>query len=95
VPGPATFQDQLDLLRIRIGIADDLDDTTIHSFRELMGDYAAVLPGHFYWRAFEELDAHGHLDPVSHKEFGGNACGRLSADGRWFLRNADGEPTLD
>jgi hypothetical protein len=75
----------------RIGLADDLNASTIHSFRELMSDYADELPDHFYWRAFEELEAQGHLHPASHKEFGGGACGRLSADGRLYLR-ASGDP---
>jgi hypothetical protein len=34
----------------------------------------------------DELEAQGHLHPASHKEFGGDACGRLSADGRLYLR---------
>jgi hypothetical protein len=84
------FDEMVDLLRVRLGMADDLDDSKIHSFRDLMSHEAdaGLIPDHFYWRAFEELEAEGHLDPASHKEFGGNACGRLSAEGRWYLRSA-------
>ncbi len=85
----ADFDEMVDLLRVRIGLADDLNASTIHSFRELMADYADELPERFYWRAFVELEAQGHLDPTSHREFGGVACGRLSADGRLYLRESD------
>ena len=81
-----TFDESVDLLRERIGLADDLDDAAIHSFKELMSDQADVLPEHFYWRAFEELEVWGHLANGSHKASGGDACGRLSADGRAYLR---------
>jgi hypothetical protein len=77
----------VDLLRVRIGIADDLDAIKLHSFKELMSDHADVLGEQWYTRAFEELDALGHLDPASGKEMGFDAHGRLSAEGRFYLRS--------
>jgi hypothetical protein len=82
-----TFDGSVDLLRERIGLADDLDDATIHSFKELMADQADVLPDHFYGRAFEELQVWGHLANASHVANGRDARGRLSADGRAYLRS--------
>jgi hypothetical protein len=62
----------------------------------LMADHAEVIGGQWYWHAFKELEAEGHLDPASHKEIGGDACGRLSADGRMYLRSSadDSSETL-
>ncbi len=85
---PPEFGELLDLLRVRLGLADALNSTEIHSFEELMRDQAERIPDQWYWEAFEELEAQGHLDPAAHKEMGGNACGRLSADGRLYLRSA-------
>jgi hypothetical protein len=82
------FDELVDLLRVRIGLADDLNAEEIHSFKVLMDDLPHVTADHFYWQAFEELRALGHLDPVSHKEFEVDACGRLSADGRLALRSS-------
>ena len=76
----------VDLLRIRLRDADALHDSEIHSFKTLMADQADVLPDQWYWEAFEELEAQGHLDSASSKVAGGDACGRLSADGRLYLR---------
>jgi hypothetical protein len=81
-----SFDELVDLLRVRIGLADDLNDSELHSFKKLMDDHAHALADHFYWRAFEELDAQGHLDPASIKAMGGDAHARLSADGRLYLR---------
>ncbi len=86
--GPPGFDDLVNLLRIRLGDADVLNSSEIHSFEELMRDQAERIPDQWYWEAFEALEAQGHLDPASHKEMGGNACGRLSADGRAYLRSA-------
>ena len=81
-----SFDELVELLRVRIGLADDLNDSELHSFKKLMEDHADVLADHFYWRAFEELAAQGHLDPASTKAMGGDAHARLSADGRLYLR---------
>ena len=69
----------LDLLRVRLGDADAVGAARIHSFKELMADHAGLIGELWYWHAFEELEAQGHLDPASHKENGGDARGRLSA----------------
>jgi hypothetical protein len=81
-----SFDGWVDLLRVRLNDADHLKDGEIHSFRELMRDHANELPDHFYWEALEELHALGHLHPDSHPASGGDAFGRLSADGRAYLR---------
>ena len=86
---PLSFDDLVDLLRVRLGDADALEASAVHSFKELMSDQAETLPDQWYWNAFEELEAQGHLDPASHKVFGLDARGRLSAEGRWYLRSED------
>jgi hypothetical protein len=83
---PPDFDELVDLLRVRIRDADALNSSAIHSFKELMSDQAEHIPDNWYWEAWDELDAQGHLDPASHKAMGGDACGRLSADGRLYLR---------
>jgi hypothetical protein len=80
--------EMVDLLRIRLRDADALDASGLHSFKELMRDQADVLPDHWYWDVFDELEAQGHLNRASRKLNGGDACGRLSADGRLYLRSA-------
>ena len=84
-----TFDELLELLRVRLSLWDRLDDSGIHSFKALMEDHADVIADGWYWQAFEELEAQGHLDPASHKVSGGDACGRLSAGGRFYLRTLD------
>jgi hypothetical protein len=84
------FDQFVDLLRGRIGAADAVKGShELHSFRALMADYADVTPEHWYWEAFEELDAQGHLSPTSRVGKGGDAKGRLSADGRLYLDEVD------
>jgi hypothetical protein len=81
------FDQFVDVLRERIGAADAIKGShELHSFRELMADYADVTPRQWYWEAFEELDAEGHLSPTSRVANGGDANGRLSAEGRLYLR---------
>ncbi len=81
----------LDLLRIRLRDADALNVSQLHSFRELMRDEAEsdLIADGWHWEAFEELELLGHLDPASHRALGGDAYGRLSADGREHLRTID------
>jgi hypothetical protein len=84
------FDQFVDLLRVRIGAADAVKGSHgLHSFRELMADYADVTSEHWYWQAFDELDAQGHLSPTSRVTKGGDAKGRLSADGRLYLDEVD------
>jgi hypothetical protein len=78
-----SFDELLDLLRVRLRDADALDREHLHSLKELMSDHTDVIADGWYWEAFEELDAQGHLDPASVKANGGDAHARLSADGRW------------
>jgi hypothetical protein len=73
-------------LRLRLRDADALNPSELHSFKELMQDLAHVIPDTWYWDAFEELDALGHLNPASSKANLGDAVGRLSAEGRYYLR---------
>ena len=81
------FDQFVNLLRERIGAADAMKDHELHSFRELMSEYADVTPSKWYKRAFKELDADGHLSPTSRVAKGSDAKGRLSADGRLYLRD--------
>lgn len=80
------FDQFVNLLRGRIGAADAIEGNhELHSFRELMADYADVTPDKWYWDAFKELDAQGHLSPTSRVAKGGDANARLSDDGRLYL----------
>jgi hypothetical protein len=80
---PPSFDELLDQLRVRLGIADDVNATESHSFKELMKDKRDVISDQWYHRAFDELQAQGHLDPgASRKAMAFEAWGRLSADGR-------------
>lgn len=83
---PPDFDDLVDLLRVRLGDADAISPGELHSFKTLMADQADVIPDHWYHDMFEELEAQGHLDPASGK-VSGDAVGRLSADGRLYLRS--------
>jgi len=86
-----SFNELLDLLRIRLRDADALNVSQLHIFRELMRDEAEsdLIADGWHWEAFEELELLGHLDPASHRALGGDAYGRLSADGREHLRTID------
>lgn len=86
-----SFNELLDLLRIRLRDADALNVSQLHSFRELMRHEAEsdLIADGWHWEAFEELELLGHLDPASHRALGGDAYGRLSADGREHLRTID------
>jgi hypothetical protein len=86
-----SFNELLDLLRVRLRDADALNVSQLHSFRELMRDEAEsdLIADGWHWEAFEELELLGHLDPASHRALGGDAYGRLSADGREHLRTID------
>lgn len=85
------FDELLDLLRIRLRDTDALNVTRLHSFKELMRHEAEsnLIADGWYWEAYEELELLGHLDPASHRAIGGNAYGRLSADGREYLGTID------
>lgn len=81
------FEEWVDVLRLRLFAADALKESgELHSFRELMSDYAEATPHQWYWEGEEELSVFGHLHPASTVLNGGDACGRLSADGRAHVR---------
>jgi hypothetical protein len=86
-----SFNELLDLLRIRLRDADALNVSQLHSFRELMRDEAEsdLIADGWHWEAFEELELLGHLDPASHRALGGDAYGRLAAEGREHVRTID------
>jgi hypothetical protein len=85
-----SFEESVDLLRERLGAADAANPSEIHSFKELMDNDPSVgaIPDVWYWEAFDELEAQGHLDPrASMRLNGGDAAARLSADGRLYVRS--------
>jgi hypothetical protein len=85
-----SFDELVDLLRERLGLADDLNASESHSFKTLMKYEAdnGLVADHFYHRAFDELEAQRHLDPgASGKASAFEAYGRLSADGRLYLKS--------
>jgi hypothetical protein len=86
---PPSFDDFVVNLRDRLGTADAINASELHSFKTLMSD-AEVIPEQWYQEAFDELEAQGHLDPASSKVMG-DAVGRLSADGRLYLRSEAAE----
>ncbi len=67
-----TFDELVDLLRERLGMADALNLSEFHSFKKLMAHEAEanLIADNWYWQAFEELEANGHLNPASHKSDG-------------------------
>jgi hypothetical protein len=79
------FDDFVTDLRDRLGTADAINSSELHSFKALMSD-VGVIPEQWYQEAFDELEAQGHLDPASGKVMG-DAVGRLSADGHLYLRS--------
>ncbi len=82
-----SFDELVDLLRVRLRDADAVKPGELHSFKELMSDHAEVIADGWYWEALEELKAQGHLHAASDLALGGDADGRLSADGRFYLRS--------
>ena len=81
-----SFDALLDLLRGRLQVADALHNSELHSFKVLMVDKANLVSDGWYWEAFEELQAQGHLHTASSLGNRGDAFARLSADGRMYLR---------
>ena len=84
-----SFDELVDLLRVRLRDADAINLSELHSFKTLMADHADVIGDGWYWDAFADLEAQGHLDEASTRGNGGDAIGRLSGEGRWFLRSTD------
>jgi len=82
------FDGFVDLLRSRMGDADALFPSRLHSFKDHLVPDVANVPENWYGDAFEELEAQGHLSPVNGNSFGDYAT-RLSADGRLYLRSIE------
>jgi hypothetical protein len=80
------FDEYVDIIRERLFDADAINDGELHSFRTLSEDIADQVPDSWYWQAFEELDAQGHLHSQSTLGNRRNAFARLSADGRAYVR---------
>lgn len=85
-----SFDEVVDLIRERMFDADAIDSSKLHDFKELVNDYAEVIPEGWYQDAFDELEAQGHLHDQSGGSFGG-PFGRLSADGRLYVREQRAE----
>jgi hypothetical protein len=87
MPDPISFDEFVDLLRERIGMADALEVSELHQFNKLMSEYVDVVPDGWWQDAFDELDTQGHLHSESGGGFGvGAQAARLSADGKLYLR---------
>ena len=56
---PPSFDELVTLLRERLGYADAISPSELHSFKELMKDRADVIPDNWYQEAFDELEAQG------------------------------------
>jgi hypothetical protein len=84
---PLSFDEFVDLLRVRPGAADVLKPPgELHEFKSLFSaEDAEPIPDNWCEDAFDELEAQGHLDPAA-KTFGPTMNARLSADGRLYLR---------
>jgi hypothetical protein len=83
-PDAPTFDEFVDLLRQRLGDADAVLPSELHSFKQLMEDHSPAVPEAWYRDAYDELDAQGHLAGNSSLGTGGDALAQLSADGRLY-----------
>ena len=82
---PSAFDDFVDRLRREIGRADDERAGELHPFRELIPD-AETIPESWWDRAFDRLDAQGHLHRASGVS-GGGPHARLSDAGHTYLES--------
>jgi hypothetical protein len=83
-PDAPTYDEFVFLLRQRLGDADAVLPSELHSFKDLMDDLSPAIPETWYWDAYNELNAQGHLSRNSSLENGGDAFGQLSADGTLY-----------
>lgn len=81
----ATFDRFVDDLRFALSVADSISPSELHSFKRLASGFDYPVPDQWITEAFEELEAEGHLHAASGQTFG-DSHGRLSADGRLYLR---------
>jgi hypothetical protein len=91
----ATFDDFVDDLRFAISVADSISDSEAHSFKKLASAFDYPIPGQWIWDAYTELKAQGHLDAAASGRTSGDAHGRLSADGRLYLRSMQQDSDVD
>lgn len=84
-----TFDEFVDLHRVRLGLADALNASELHDTRTLMADFAGRVPDQWFTRSFDELMAQGHLHDASGKTFGDNSHARLSHLGQSFREMQD------
>ena len=91
------WEESLDLLVTRMGDRDRLEPGQAHEFfKDLVPDLRDQLWDTWAWEAFEELKARGYLAlNVSDIQNGGDAFGRLSANGRneWRALKAEADET--
>jgi len=78
------FDGFVDLIRQRMGDADALETSRIHSFKNHLAPDVENVPENWWDDAYEELDAQGHIG-IDGRTFG-DVAARLSADGRHYLR---------
>jgi|SRR4051812_18649105 hypothetical protein len=85
---PLAHEEAVELLIRRMFHADRLEPSRLHDFKgDLLTDVSDRLPDAFYSEAFEELEQYGFLHQASCLLNGGDACGRLSPDGRAWARS--------
>ena len=89
---PLDFDGYVDVLRQRVFDYEGVHGTThAPDFAVLMSDHTYA-PEDWPVQAYEELVAHGHLNPyVSGIAQGSHAYGLLSADGRNYVRQQQQE----
>jgi hypothetical protein len=86
-----TFDEFVDVLRLRMFDADALNRGELHDVHELMSNYEGKVGDNWYEDAFDELKAQGHLDSASVKTMGPRMHARLSADGKHYVRSPQPE----
>jgi hypothetical protein len=59
-----SFDELVDLLRERLGYADAINSSELHSFRELMADRADVISDNWYWEGVRRTRGPGPSQPV-------------------------------
>lgn len=83
-----TFDEGVQVVLRRLALMQARDPAGLHSFREVIGAEQSQLPDFFYYDAFEYLQLWGFLH-ASSALVGGDAVGRLSADGLDYVRQRD------
>jgi hypothetical protein len=85
---PIDFDEYVDVLRQRLFDHEALhNDGSLPHFDDLMADFADMAPPAWPGQSYDELMAFGHLDPMaSGQVMGPHSFGRLSADGRAYVR---------